>query len=79
LGAAIRYSIFSGAIFPQASLNGGEYHTEMKLAAPVLHSTISDQRWLDGTEAMLDGSALICADIEKGHPLWRMTFGVKES
>jgi hypothetical protein len=28
--AVIRYGVFSGGMFPQASLNGGEYHTEMK-------------------------------------------------
>jgi hypothetical protein len=32
-GSAIRYRIFSGGMFLPRPLNGGEYHTEMKLAA----------------------------------------------
>jgi hypothetical protein len=31
--AAIRYSMFSGDTLPPNSPNGGEYHTQMKLAA----------------------------------------------
>jgi hypothetical protein len=33
LDSAIWDSIFSGSKFPQPSLNGGGYHTQMKLAA----------------------------------------------
>jgi hypothetical protein len=37
--SAIWDSIFSGGTFPQVSPNGGEYHTQMKLAAHLFHST----------------------------------------
>jgi hypothetical protein len=37
--SAIRDSIFSGDTFTQTPPNGGEYHTQMKLAAYVFNST----------------------------------------
>jgi hypothetical protein len=37
--AAIRNSTISGDTFTQAFPNGGEYHTQMKLAAHLFHST----------------------------------------
>jgi hypothetical protein len=42
--SAIRDSIFSDDIFTDASPNGGEYHTQMKLAAYVFHSTVESGR-----------------------------------